>query len=214
MNKAGARFRDESETYGHAKKHLEVFHFDSPECLAQSSMVHGLRREDPSARVPSSWSIAPPVGLPSSRTTWRGSFIPGVRQSPRRSKRAGSYAATPSPSSQRAASIDPPGLEQTVARYNGFCRRGVDEEFGRDEKRLTPIDKPPFYALECVVNLINTQGGPRRNAKSQVLDPYGNPIPSLYAVGEFGSDIRIPLSRRLQSSRVHRLRHPRRTKRR
>jgi hypothetical protein len=86
-----------------------------------------------------------------------------------------------------ATQIDPTGLEQTVAKFNRFCGDGADEDFGRDHRRLSPLDTPPFYACECVVNSINTQGGPRRNAKSQVLDPYGNPIPRLYAVGEFGS---------------------------
>ncbi len=74
-----------------------------------------------------------------------------------------------------------------MARYNRFCNRGADEDFGRAARRLSPLDTPPYYALECVVNTINTQGGPRRNAQSQVLDPYGEPIPRLYAVGEFGS---------------------------
>lgn len=34
---------------------------------------------------------------------------------------------------------------------------------------------------------LNTDGGPRRNAKGQILDPNGNAIPGLYAAGEFGS---------------------------
>ncbi|MEE8448318.1 MAG: FAD-binding protein, partial [Thermodesulfobacteriota bacterium] len=33
----------------------------------------------------------------------------------------------------------------------------------------------------------NTQGGPVHDVKQRVLDPYGNPIPRLYAVGELGS---------------------------
>jgi succinate dehydrogenase/fumarate reductase flavoprotein subunit len=33
----------------------------------------------------------------------------------------------------------------------------------------------------------NTQGGPKRNEKSQVVDSNGEPIPHLYAAGELGS---------------------------
>jgi succinate dehydrogenase/fumarate reductase flavoprotein subunit len=52
---------------------------------------------------------------------------------------------------------------------------------------MDPIDTPPYYAIECAVNVVNTQGGPRRNAKCQVMNPYGSSIPRLYAGGEFGS---------------------------
>jgi succinate dehydrogenase/fumarate reductase flavoprotein subunit len=35
--------------------------------------------------------------------------------------------------------------------------------------------------------MVNTQGGPRRNHKAQVLNTYGEPIKRLYAAGECGS---------------------------
>ena len=34
---------------------------------------------------------------------------------------------------------------------------------------------------------LNTDGGPVRNAKAEVIDLEGNPIPHLYSAGEFGS---------------------------
>jgi predicted oxidoreductase len=51
----------------------------------------------------------------------------------------------------------------------------------------TPIEQPPFYALELYPTLLNTQGGPRRNTKSEILDAFGAPIPRLYSAGELGS---------------------------
>lgn len=33
----------------------------------------------------------------------------------------------------------------------------------------------------------NTQGGPKKNARAQVVDSNDRPIPRLYAVGELGS---------------------------
>lgn len=45
----------------------------------------------------------------------------------------------------------------------------------------------PFYATELCEPIINTQGGPKHNAWSQVLDRNDRPIPRLYAAGELGS---------------------------
>ncbi len=52
---------------------------------------------------------------------------------------------------------------------------------------LNPIDKGLYYALEMVPSLLNTQGGPRRNEKAQIVRPGGAPIPRLYSAGELGS---------------------------
>jgi predicted oxidoreductase len=35
--------------------------------------------------------------------------------------------------------------------------------------------------------MYNTQGGPKRNEKAEVLDRDGNPIPHLYSAGELGA---------------------------
>jgi predicted oxidoreductase len=35
----------------------------------------------------------------------------------------------------------------------------------------------------------NTTGGPRRDELARVLDPFGQPIPGLYAAGELGEAI-------------------------
>lgn len=77
-------------------------------------------------------------------------------------------------------------LEKTLNDYNKRCDQNEDE-FGRGKDWLTPIKTPPFYASELVVPLINTQGGPKHNARSQVMDWNDKPIPRLYAAGELGS---------------------------
>ena len=82
---------------------------------------------------------------------------------------------------------NPESLEETVATWNKACAAGKDSEFGRDPKRMTPIEKPPFYAAEFVPAFTNTQGGPRRNSNSQVLDTNRKPIPRLYSAGELGA---------------------------
>ena len=47
---------------------------------------------------------------------------------------------------------------------------------------MIPIVRPPFYAIACEPVLINTQGGPKRNAKAQVMDVNGNPIKQDFTV--------------------------------
>jgi succinate dehydrogenase/fumarate reductase flavoprotein subunit len=83
--------------------------------------------------------------------------------------------------------IDPDGLQQTVTRYNQYCRNKKDVEFGRRENSLVPITKPPYYGAELALTCTNTQGGPKHNGKAQTLDKEDKPIPRLYTPGELGS---------------------------
>jgi len=83
--------------------------------------------------------------------------------------------------------MDPFVLNKTLQDYNRYCQQGDDPEFHRPKQHLIPIQEPPFFAVKIWPGSANTQGGPRRNAKAQVLKPDGDPIPRLYAAGEFGS---------------------------
>lgn len=83
--------------------------------------------------------------------------------------------------------VDVKGLERQVAKYNADCEAGVDSEFARPKALLKPLLKAPFYAVEVKPTYTNTQGGPERNERGQVLDREGRPIPHLYAAGELGS---------------------------
>lgn len=78
-------------------------------------------------------------------------------------------------------------LDDSIARYNSFCGTGKDADFSRPSGTLRPIASPPFYAIKVYPGAISTQGGPRRNEHSQVLDPFERSIPRLYAAGECGS---------------------------
>lgn len=86
-----------------------------------------------------------------------------------------------------ALDIQPDALERTVGSYNLCCERGKDPDFGRQPSDLIALSRPPFYAVKLWPGGANTQGGPKRNSKAQVLDTYGKPIPRLYAAGELGS---------------------------
>jgi succinate dehydrogenase/fumarate reductase flavoprotein subunit len=83
--------------------------------------------------------------------------------------------------------MKPAALEATIARYNESCKNGVDPDFERPKESLVAIEKAPYYAVKLFPTMVNTQGGPRRNGKCQVVDPYEQPIPRLYTAGELGS---------------------------
>jgi predicted oxidoreductase len=82
--------------------------------------------------------------------------------------------------------LDPAALADTVRRWNRSCDAGHDAEFGRT-LMLEPIAVGPFYAVELSPSMLNTQGGPRRNERAQIVRPNGTPIPRLYSAGELGS---------------------------
>lgn len=94
--------------------------------------------------------------------------------------------------------IDPERLRNTVERFNGFCRAGVDEDFGRGGKQfdrshgdptvrpnpsLGPIEQAPFYAVSIVPGDVSTWGGLVTDAHARVVDANGEVIAGLYAAG-------------------------------
>jgi len=83
--------------------------------------------------------------------------------------------------------LRPEILQETVSRYNISCTGGYDPDYGRRQETLNAIARPPFYAIAVWPCLLNTQGGPKRNARAQVLDISGKPIKRLYSAGELGS---------------------------
>jgi len=78
-------------------------------------------------------------------------------------------------------------LVDAVSRHNTCCQQGYDPEFHRRPSDLVPLDYPPFYAVRLYPGGPNTLGGPRRDYRARVLNVDGDPIPRLYAAGEFGS---------------------------
>jgi hypothetical protein len=102
-------------------------------------------------------------------------------------------------------------LKATIARFNGFATKGVDEDFhrgrqaydrdwqvffstlrkGTTQKKnpmpnetMHPLaDKGPYYAVILAAGALDTNGGPMTNEKAQVLDVDGKPIPGLYGAG-------------------------------
>ena len=98
----------------------------------------------------------------------------------------------------RAIGADLATLEAQVERFNRHAAKGEDPDFHRGEAAydkmygdyrnqpnpcLRPLTEGPFYAMPIYPGDIGTNGGIRTNARAQVVDESGQPIPGLYAVG-------------------------------
>lgn len=83
--------------------------------------------------------------------------------------------------------MDPAVLAQTLSDFNGYASVGEDPQFGRPAADMQPLSTPPYYALKMYPGGVNTFGGPRRNAKGQIVKPDGQPVGHLYGTGEMGS---------------------------
>ncbi len=73
---------------------------------------------------------------------------------------------------------------KTVERYNELCEKGVDEDYGKESHRMTPVDTAPFYGVRTCAWHLTTLDGCRINTDMQVLREDGTPIEGLYATGD------------------------------
>lgn len=100
--------------------------------------------------------------------------------------------------------MSPQVLLETVARFNGFARTGVDEDFHRGDTaydnyygdptvkpnpNLGPIERGPFQAFQIVPGDLGTKGGLLTDEHARVLDTSGEPIVGLYAAGNASASV-------------------------
>jgi 3-oxosteroid 1-dehydrogenase len=100
--------------------------------------------------------------------------------------------------------VPPAALRQTVERFNGFARSGVDEDFHRGESTydkyysdptvkpncsLNVIDQAPFYAVKMAPGDLGTKGGLVTDKRARVLRPDGSAIEGLYAAGNVSAAV-------------------------
>lgn len=79
--------------------------------------------------------------------------------------------------------MPPNNLQETISKYNSYVSAGKDPEFAKPTPKYK-IHTPPFYAAWATPVIHDTRAGLRINAKCEVVDFYGNVIPSLYCGGE------------------------------
>jgi len=98
----------------------------------------------------------------------------------------------------RKIGVPPDALKTTVARFNGFARTGIDEDFGRggtlyDRSNGDPavapnpclgeLGRPPFYAVALWPTPLGTSRGLKASVNAEVCGPDDRPIPGLYVCG-------------------------------
>ncbi|MFQ5960610.1 MAG: flavocytochrome c [Candidatus Methylomirabilales bacterium] len=79
--------------------------------------------------------------------------------------------------------LDAEALTETLERYNAAASGQVEDEFGRRDFGLAPLEWPPLFLCRVRAGLFHTQGGLRVDASARVLRPDGSVIPNLFAGG-------------------------------
>ncbi|HZS84940.1 MAG TPA: FAD-dependent oxidoreductase [Stellaceae bacterium] len=142
----------------------------------------------------------PLTGMPKHLPAWVVADRRFLRQAPpllwyARQKPNALVRASSLPELAAKIGLPPAALEQTVARFNGFCAAGRDLDFHRGEsvweqfkaggpgRAMAPLEQPPFLAMPLNRSILGTKGGARTNERGQVLRPDGSVIPGLYAAG-------------------------------
>ncbi len=88
---------------------------------------------------------------------------------------------------ERSLGIPEGQLVHTFTSYNRFAMDGVDPVFHKASKYVTPLDHPPFAALDLSIDksiwAVFTLGGLNTQATGEVLSVDGQIIDGLYAAG-------------------------------
>jgi 3-oxosteroid 1-dehydrogenase len=94
--------------------------------------------------------------------------------------------------------LDPQVLSETVAKFNGYAKAGVDPEFGRGagpydqafgdqsvkpNPSMGPVEVGPFYAIRIDLGDLGSKGGLKADPNARVMRADGSTIDGLYAVG-------------------------------
>ena len=86
--------------------------------------------------------------------------------------------------------MTPGALQDTVTKYNSYVDTGNDPDFKKPTPRYK-IQTPPFCAAWATPILHDTSTGLRVNEKWQVIDIFGEVIPSFYCAGESAGGITL-----------------------
>ena len=79
--------------------------------------------------------------------------------------------------------VNEENLQNAVAQYNNAKKKGEDDLFFSDTKRMIPVEQGPFYAIKFIARNLGTLGGATIDEKMHALAPDGEPVPNLYVAG-------------------------------
>ena len=77
-------------------------------------------------------------------------------------------------------------LQQTLDDFSFYIETERDYVANRDVERMTEFDGEGLGVIRMSPGILNTQGGPERNANAEIVDHDGVAIPHLYSAGEMG----------------------------
>lgn len=82
--------------------------------------------------------------------------------------------------------IDSDNLAITIQLFAQSAETGLDV-LGRAAENMTAFsEEGPYYGIQMWPRILNSQGGPERSARGEIVDTTNTPIPHLYSAGEFG----------------------------
>ena len=187
VNKLGKRFMNEKRASRHGFGHKEyLLQFDGIEGDFLQLPCYGILDETTRLKGALGGSSAGASGMKFGWFSWFGNYQWSADNGKEIEKGWIIKANTLAELATKLG-IKGKGLEETVAKYNEYVKSGEDKDFARAKDTLVAVEKPPFYAVKLFPCTYNTQGGPKRNAKCQVVDWENNPIGRLYSAGELGS---------------------------
>ena len=84
----------------------------------------------------------------------------------------------------KGLNIPADNLVAAVDRYNELCAKGVDEDYGKELHRMTPVTQAPYYGVRVGAWHLTTLNGCRINTDMQVIREDGSVIEGLWATGD------------------------------
>ena len=79
--------------------------------------------------------------------------------------------------------VNEENLQNAVDQYNNAKKKGEDDLFFSDTKRMIPVEQGPFYAIKFIARNLGTLGGATIDEKMHALAPDGEPVSNLYVAG-------------------------------
>lgn len=170
-DKYGKRFMDESRSYQHGYGRDALFYND------------GARMEWP--RLPF-WQIVDEGALPfmgSKRSGW--AHVVGGFNAPDSAEELLSSGLM-----VKADTVDglaeQMGVEPAILQASVDALADSDDEFGRAAEKKRAFSGT-LYALQLYPIMVNTNGGPKRDANANIVHVDGTPVERLFSAGELGS---------------------------
>ncbi len=201
VNKYGLRVANEKMVYN--ERTQAHFYWDARRTEYPNLLLFMIY-DDHVAKNPNAWAFRDPVPMPGVDSPLVVSGANWDELAKNLDARLAKYSTATGGLRLDASFVS--GIQGTVNRFNSFAANGKDLDFGRGETPIqlawsgsakvqnrpentkTPTMYPfspsgPYHAILIGGGTLDTKGGPKINAKSQIIDTAGKPIPGLYGAG-------------------------------